>query len=188
MEAGFAKGSNGFRDWIASRYPTGAPIASVNYGIESFIDGVNVSAKRYSSLETQSEVKRGFRNLMKAAARGGMAARQVDVVGHSMGGLATRLFLTNPAPISSLPQDVVHALITIGTPHRGTALATKLLESKDLTPQFLSDEGLLVNAICVGFSMVIPLNPCSLLTLGDAFALGGKVVSAGAVESLTPPP
>jgi triacylglycerol esterase/lipase EstA (alpha/beta hydrolase family) len=57
-----------------------------------------------------------------------MAARTVDVVAHSMGGLVARYYLSdsgyseNPA----LSINPVHKLITIGTPHSGSDLATTL--------------------------------------------------------------
>ncbi len=43
---------------------------------------------------------------------------QVDVVAHSMGGIAARLALTDPETAKR-----VHTLITLGTPHSGTHLA-----------------------------------------------------------------
>jgi len=77
------------------------------------------------------------------ARQNGFAASQVDVVAHSMGGLVSRARATG---IVSAPnrarglqpyaapwnrgQGEFHKLVTIGTPHRGTAIATFLLQHR----------------------------------------------------------
>jgi pimeloyl-ACP methyl ester carboxylesterase len=81
--------------------------------------------------------------LRKARARN-IAASQVDVVAHSMGGLVARARATGLLPKGfSLMRDLVaykrpenrsqgefHKLITVGTPHQGTPFAPWLLEHK----------------------------------------------------------
>jgi len=59
------------------------------------------------------------------------AGVQVDVVAHSMGGLVTRTLEYHPAYAdrSSFSVGEIHKLITIGTPHLGSPLATKLLQA-----------------------------------------------------------
>ena len=62
----------------------------------------------------------------------GIAATQADVVGHSMGGLLSRLYVSKyaGAPYSRndnfLAGDI-HKLITVDTPHQGSPLATVLM-------------------------------------------------------------
>ncbi len=62
-----------------------------------------------------------------------IAVTQVDVVGHSLGGLMTRSlsqqssFLTQ----SNYYEGYVHKLITLGTPHRGSPLGPELYKQKD---------------------------------------------------------
>jgi YVTN family beta-propeller protein len=77
-----------------------------------------------------SQIQGAFRTLeqtaLTSAAERGMAARSVDVVAHSMGGLVTRYFIAYPPSGTSLPANSVHLLITVGTPHQGTPLATTL--------------------------------------------------------------
>lgn len=57
------------------------------------------------------------------AAREGIVATQVDVVGHSLGGLQTRSFSQDPRflePLLNYNKGFIHKLITIGTPHLGS--------------------------------------------------------------------
>lgn len=64
---------------------------------------------------------------------GGVAATQVDAVAHSMGGNIVRTL--EYLPLYSGPESFgrgnVHKLITIGTPHLGTPLATQLLAANN---------------------------------------------------------
>ena len=57
------------------------------------------------------------------------AAAQADVVAHSMGGLVTRTLVKAPRYLSAdgFGKGRVHKLITIGTPHLGSPVATQLL-------------------------------------------------------------
>jgi hypothetical protein len=64
----------------------------------------------------------------------GVAAAQVDVVGHSMGGLVARARAQSSQrpyqKIANYFQGFFHKIITVGTPHRGTRLATWLLQNR----------------------------------------------------------
>ena len=65
-----------------------------------------------------------------------VAAIQADVVGHSMGGDIVRSLRLQPLQASYLSSDTfaqgpIHKLITIGTPHLGTPLATQLLQPQN---------------------------------------------------------
>ena len=59
----------------------------------------------------------------------GFAATQADVVGHSMGGLLTRLYAGSP--VFERPDNLnlgdIHRLITIDTPHFGASLANLIV-------------------------------------------------------------
>ena len=62
-----------------------------------------------------------------------VAAVQADVVGHSMGGDVARTLPQMPGYLDQYNYGlgVVHKLITIGTPHQGSPLATDLLQSSN---------------------------------------------------------
>ena len=57
------------------------------------------------------------------------AATQVDVAGHSMGGLLTRLYVDDPTykRPDNLNQGDVHRLMTLDTPHYGSSFANLLV-------------------------------------------------------------
>jgi hypothetical protein len=63
-----------------------------------------------------------------------VAAIQSDVVAHSMGGLVARDMALDPrfSAAENFNQGFIHKLITIGTPHNGSQLATRLLASSSL--------------------------------------------------------
>ncbi len=67
----------------------------------------------------------GIAKILTALREDGIACTQVDVVGHSMGGLLTRQYLKTPNYRNkhNFNQGYVRRLITIGTPHLGSELA-----------------------------------------------------------------
>ncbi len=84
-----------------------------NYGIDSIRNSV-------------SEILDSYRN-------DGIAASQVDIVGHSLGGLIARGFAQQPGYIDedNYFQGYIHRLITIGTPHYGAHLADILFDYRN---------------------------------------------------------
>jgi len=165
--AGFSSISPvGFYHWISSQYPHNL-IYAVDYG--------SLSSQAFGDPGIQSRLLSRMTNALASAAAAGMAARSVDVVAHSMGGLVARYFLSaagylgNPA----LLPNPVHKLITIGTPHLGSNLATTLFNNQDQPVEVL---GPVVQALC------LTLSPC---TLGGVFGALGKPIGAG-VQSLEP--
>jgi uncharacterized repeat protein (TIGR03803 family) len=125
--AGFSAGAGGFYDWLAKNYPHGF-IFPVNYKASNSL--------AFSDPGTQGALLAAMSDALAAAELEGLAARTVDVVAHSMGGLVTRWFLSkngyqgNPV---LLPMPV-HDLITIGTPHDGTKLCTFLDKHQNWPP------------------------------------------------------
>jgi hypothetical protein len=184
--AGFAPGTGGFYDWIASQYPH-SQIFGVNYGfgppacltctpaIFPFPAEL-LSAKRFDDAQIQAVFANAVDNALASAANAGLAARTVDVVAHSMGGLVARQYESssgyseNPALLG----NPIHSLITIGTPHLGTNLATTLWNDQ---PQTLVNQNPLVQGICFLAS--------GCINLGEVFDLTGHTVDS-AVASLSP--
>ncbi len=166
-QAGFSRGTGGLFDWISSRYPHSS-ISPVDYGSLSYLS--------FSDDKIQSQFAATLRNLLRDAAKGGMAARQVDVIGHSMGGLVTRSFMSQKTPPNSLPPNVVHRLITVGTPHEGSLLTKRLLDERN-TPYNSSWQGSkIVGVICLKNL----ISPCFL---GNFFGQHlGKRIESGTVS------
>lgn len=81
----------------------------------------------------------------------GAAAVQADIVAHSMGGDITRSLraVSSFASSSNFGKGGVHKLITIGTPHLGSPLATQLLQTSNVCVA-----GLLAGAGNISFSTV----------------------------------
>ena len=169
---GFSSGSNGFYDWISRRYPHNL-VSSVDYGVK--IGATNLNTQAFSDPRIQDILLSNVADVLARAAGVGMAARSVDVVAHSMGGLVTRYFLSSPGllPPKPLPNPV-HQLITIGTPHLGSNLARALD----------TNQGQLLAS---AFLNPVVLVWCSLgdCTLGGVMAALGKQVGPGS-QSLEP--
>jgi pimeloyl-ACP methyl ester carboxylesterase len=143
--------NSGFRRYLQSNYPH-AQFYLADYAVSS--------ALAFDSATTQGILHSAIDDALAGAASQGMAARSVDVVGHSMGGLVTRYFLSNLSPesVPELPSSPVHKLITIGTPHLGSNLAERLV-SNPTQPLQVAD--IVMQTLCTG------LPAC---TLGNVFA------------------
>lgn len=136
-----------------------------NHGIDSIRNTVNFVTKSYQS--------------------SGIAASQVDVIAHSMGGLMARGFTQQPDYKSpnNFMQGYIHHLITIGTPHYGGQLASILIDNQN-------------EKFCVPPNTKIVLNPleCSLFApnssrdpLKTIFDTVLKIpIDKGGVEALSP--
>ncbi|MEM7408886.1 MAG: alpha/beta fold hydrolase [Myxococcota bacterium] len=78
----------------------------------------------------------GISDALEAVRAEGIAGTQVDVVGHSMGGLVARSFVATQDPfvpyytLANLNEGWIHKLITVGTPHLGSPLADYLIENR----------------------------------------------------------
>ena len=64
------------------------------------------------------------------------SAGKVDVIGHSMGGILSRLYLQN-----SVYKNNIHKLITLNTPHSGSPLANMVDAASDITKTLLDYAG-----------------------------------------------
>lgn len=139
-----------FEQWLNSNYPTNLVFAA-DYGRYNYL--------AFSDPHIQNILESTISNALASAALQGVIARKVDVVGHSMGGLVTRYFMEYgpPYPISFLPSNPVHQLITIGTPQLGTPLASMLLQNQQNFPALISPT---LAALC---------SALSTCTLGDLF-------------------
>jgi hypothetical protein len=94
----------------------------------------------YGATQVLPQIKSAVADYKYSSAAGGqIAATQVDVVAHSMGGDVARTLpqLSGYAGQDTYQQGYVHKLITIDTPHQGTPLANSALASNNGCVQVL---------------------------------------------------
>ncbi|MGC2299258.1 MAG: FG-GAP-like repeat-containing protein [Acidobacteriaceae bacterium] len=176
-------GQGGLLTWLYTQYPSPVNLVSAaDYGFgppacTSCTPGETLSAKEFDNLQIQSVLEKSVDSAVARANNAGIAARTVDIVAHSMGGLVTRYYMTNKesAENAALLANPIHNLITIGTPHQGTALATELWNNQN-TPIIAADLSPVVAAECTLLQ---------LCTAGTAFDLLGLPIDS-AVQSLEP--
>ncbi len=102
-----------YRDHNATTFDPNDITGIGNHGIDSIRKQVNETLSSYHDKRT--------------------AASQVDIIGHSMGGLMARGFVQQPDYESqaNYMQGYIHRLITIGTPHFGGHLAEILYDHRN---------------------------------------------------------
>lgn len=75
----------------------------------------------------------GIRQALATDRNQGIAVTQVDVAGHSMGGLLTRIYSASPSyrRNANYLQGDINRLVTLNTPHTGSPLASLLVSLRD---------------------------------------------------------
>lgn len=184
-QAGFSPYSNpsGFYQWITAAYPHSL-VFPVDYG--------EVSYQSFDSDAIQTALRVQLASALEQAGQQGIVARAVDVVAHGMGALVARWFLAQPPSATApyLVPDPVHRLITIGSPHMGSNLASTLWNEQDslmsvpaqLAAGSPGDSSTLAQQLCL-LSPGIGASACSLKNLLKLF---GKQVDTG-IQSLEGP-
>lgn len=114
----------------------------------------------------------------------GIAASQVDVVGHSMGGLMSRGFTQQPdyKNPNNFMQGYIHRLITIGTPHYGGDLARILIDLQNDDFCVLHNTTIILNPFECASSFNFQLEPLKTI-FADVF---NSPIDKGGVDALIP--
>ncbi len=119
---------NGFTTFLAGSGITNVCLADYSqvnastfdpYSFESFLGRMSVQVQIDKALHDYQDKK--------------IAVTQVDVVGHSLGGLMTRSLSQQSSFLEqrNYYKGFVHKLITMGTPHRGSPFGPELYKFKD---------------------------------------------------------
>jgi pimeloyl-ACP methyl ester carboxylesterase len=148
-----------FADYEEHNSETFDPIDKVfgNYGIESIRNAINKILEEYHYFK--------------------IAASQVDIIAHSMGGLMARGFVQQPdyKKKENYMKGSIHRLITIGTPHFGGPLSTFMYEHID---EWYFYDGVKPNRCRTG-----KLEPKKLRTINSDLKIP---IDKGAIEGLIP--
>lgn len=154
-------------------------------------DYAATNASRFTANNTR--VKTAAAAALGNMRRKGWAATQVDVVGHSMGGLLTRLFTnaTDYRRPDNLDAGDVHRLVTLDTPHWGSSFANLLVALHngtaaeatrvETTVTALTGGNMLQGAVCD-----LSENSTGLQALAGATALRSQAITATGGPGGTP--
>jgi Tol biopolymer transport system component/pimeloyl-ACP methyl ester carboxylesterase len=132
------------------------------------------------------QVRQGARIATRALRDRGFATTQVDVVGHSMGGLLTRIHIASAynARDENFGKGDVHKLITLDTPHLGSPLARWLVSDQNELSWF--GDVFTAFGLCADCGAVRDLRPDSmeLQNLAPAVVPAHAIVGTGGSDLL----
>jgi len=129
---------NGLKDFLAHRgfRICEEPSCIVNYGPTQPAPPFDPLAQELEDQFAINHLIAATTNALNSIRQEGIAATQVDVVAHSLGGLIARARVALPDSArayrrrENFQRGDFHKLITIGTPHRGTAVADFLVANR----------------------------------------------------------
>ena len=131
------------------------------------------------------KVKSAVAQAITAFRKKSYAATQADVVGHSMGGLLTRLYADTPdyKRPDNLDKGDVHRLVTLNTPHWGSSFANLLValhnvDAKTATKLESTVNGLTGGAVTRGAVCDLAENSTGLAALSGGTALRSQVITS----------
>lgn len=109
------------------------------------------------------------------------AATQVDVIGHSMGGILTRLYANSAqnTRIDNYNLGDVHRLITLDTPHWGSTLANLLISLRQVAPARVDFIGDVIGSVKQGAVCDLAENSPALQGLGATAVPGSAITATG---------
>lgn len=135
---------NGLRDFLAARGFRFCDSADcvVNYGATQPAPSFDPRASDPEDQFAVDQLILATTSTLNAFREDGIAAAQVDVVAHSLGGLLARSRVVQSGAErayrrrDNFGRGDYHKLITIGTPHRGTPVANFLIANRAVTSSF----------------------------------------------------
>lgn len=136
-----------------------------------------------SSFSTNQTKVQGFINqVLTQFRRKGYAATQADVIGHSMGGILTRLYAGSPnfQRPDNLGKGDIHRLVTLDTPHWGSSFANLLVSLHRVAPEKTRSTvtSLTKGSVVNGAVCDLSENSAGLQALSGGTSLRGQVITA----------
>lgn len=127
------------------------------------------STQNFSKNKPVKEVVSSMVSFLKKLKQQNIVASQVDVVGHSMGGLVARSLdnYYETRSTNNYKKGYIHRLITIGTPHNGSPIADYFYNNVKKTCKLLSAVFVGINPYSDANKDLIP-NSTALRTLGPS--------------------
>ena len=100
-------------------------------GLPAYLAARYLSFADFLGFAVQGSLNNHVQTLLELTRQRGIASAQVDVVAHSMGGLAARAYAGKKARAGSYYAGNINRIITINTPHEGTLVADFVEKYKD---------------------------------------------------------
>ncbi len=127
------------------------------------------------------KVKEAIDNALKQFRANMNAATQVDVIGHSMGGILTRLYANSAqnTRIDNFNLGDVHRIVTLDTPHWGSTLANLLVSLHTVAPGKVDLIGEIIGSVSKGAVCDLAENSPALQGLGATPVLGAALNASG---------
>jgi pimeloyl-ACP methyl ester carboxylesterase len=126
-------------------------------------------------------VKKAIDNALKQFRANMNAATQVDVVGHSMGGILTRLYANSAQNIrvDNFNLGDIHRIVTLDTPHWGSTLANLLVSLHTVKPGLVNTIGDVIGSVKDGAVCDLSENSPALKGMGATAVPGAALNASG---------
>jgi len=126
-------------------------------------------------------VRRAVNNALRQFRAANRAVTQVDVVGHSMGGILTRLYANSTDNVrpDNYGRGDVRRLITLSTPHGGSTLANLLVSLREVAPRRVDAIGGVIGSVRGGAVCDLAQNSPALSRLGATPVRGSAFIATG---------
>jgi len=127
------------------------------------------------------KVKEAIDNALKQFRANMNAATQVDVIGHSMGGILTRLYANSAqnTRVDNFNLGDVHRIVTLDTPHWGSTLANLLVSLHTVAPGKVDLIGDVIGSVTKGAVCDLAENSPALQGLGATPVPGAALNASG---------
>ncbi len=156
-------------------------ITPLNLFLGDALWAVDYSSTSLDSYDTNKNVvPNGISELRTKMATQGIVSERVTVIGHSMGGILTRIYMQGRSGVGSYRGDI-HKLITINTPHYGSQLADFAIELGNNNPdgviEDIAAKGAIVD-LAVGSTATAEMNSAGNILIENNLDIPTHVIAS----------